>query len=91
MTARRYNERDLAESLESFLAERRKSLAWLASLGEPDWEAAITSPFGTMRAGELFAAWVAHDMLHLRQLVELLYLHHRENVKPYEVEYGGEW
>ncbi len=91
VTARRYNERDLAESLDNFLAERRKSLAWLETLGEPDWEAAVTNPFGTMRAGDMFASWVAHDMLHLRQLVELLYLYHRENVKPYEVEYAGEW
>ena len=94
VTARRYNERDLAESLGNFLAERRKSLEWLEGLDAlraPDWEAAITNPFGTMRAGDMFTAWVAHDMLHLRQLAELLYLYHRETVKPYEVEYAGEW
>ena len=91
VTARKYNERDLAESLDNFLAERRASFGWLDGLGEPDWEASVTSRFGTMRAGDMFAAWVAHDMLHLRQLVELHYLYTRERVQPYEVGYAGDW
>ena len=32
VTARRYNERDLAESLAGFLGERQQSLAWLRTL-----------------------------------------------------------
>jgi hypothetical protein len=91
VTARRYNERDPAESLENFLAERRASLRWLESLGAPNWEAAVTGPFGTIRAGDMFSAWVAHDMLHLRQLVELHYLYHRDHAQPYGVDYAGEW
>jgi hypothetical protein len=91
VTARNYNERDLAESLENFLAERRKSLAWLESLGEPNWEALVEDPRGTLYAGDMFSAWVAHDGLHLRQLVELHYLYLRDSAQPYTVDYAGAW
>jgi hypothetical protein len=89
--ARKYNERDLPTSLDNYLAERRASLAWLEGLGSPDWEATYTSQWGSMKAGDMLAAWAAHDMLHMRQLVELLFLYNRENLKPYDVQYAGDW
>ena len=88
---RRYNERELAPSLQNFLAERRASLAWLEGLDEPNWDAAAQTPFGLVNAGEMFAAWVAHDTLHMRQLVEL---HHAYVVRlagAYSTGYAGEW
>ncbi|MBW7883764.1 MAG: DinB family protein [Caldilineaceae bacterium] len=92
VTARRYNERDLAESLQNFHAERENSLAWLRSLHHPDLTTAKVHPvMGTMRAGDLLAAWVAHDCLHIRQLNELLYLYNAQKAKPYAVEYAGDW
>src|SRR6185503_9610778 len=39
---RRYNERDLEESVQRFKEERQKSLAWLAELREPNWENSVT-------------------------------------------------
>jgi hypothetical protein len=91
VSERIYNQRDLAESLANFLDERRKSLAWLQVLDEPDWDTSVTSPFGTMRAGDMFAAWVAHDLLHLRQLVELHWAYNVQSAQPYLVNYAGEW
>lgn len=92
VTARRYNERDLAESLAGFRAERRQSLAWLHSLAAPDWNAGVPAPWGgTLSAGAMMAAWAAHDLLHLRQLVELQWAHTRRLVAPYSPEYAGEW
>jgi hypothetical protein len=91
VTAREYNQRELEPSLQNFLAERRASLSWLATLDATDWDATVTAPFGSIRAGEMFAAWVAHDSLHMRQLVEL---HHAWTVHlaaPYSTEYAGEW
>ena len=89
--ARRYNEREFQSSLDNFLQEREKSLAWLRRLDSPDWEAAYTASWGSIRAGDMFGAWVAHDFLHLRQLVELLYRWNKEQVQPYKVNYAGEW
>lgn len=88
---RRYNERDLDESLSNFLEERRASLEWLESLSAPDWYASYETNFGTMRAGDMFASWVAHDQLHLRQLVELHRAWLEQLVEPYGVRYAGEW
>lgn len=92
VTERAYNERDLETSVKNFLDERANSVSWLKSLGSPNWEASIPTPWGgTMRAGDMFAAWVAHDVLHLRQLVELHYALVKEDTQPYEVGYAGDW
>ena len=91
VTERKYNDRDPDESINKFLKEREASLEWLDSIGDVDWEKACKTSFGRMRAGDIFAAWVAHDQLHMRQMIEL----HRalivERVKPYYVDYAGEW
>lgn len=88
---RRYNERELAPSLQNFLSERRASLDWLAQLGDPDWDVVAETPFGPASAGEIFSAWVAHDTLHMRQLVELHHAYIVKLVAPYNPEYAGEW
>ena len=41
---RRYNEQDLKAVLARFTMERRQSVAWLRSLGEPDFSRARTYP-----------------------------------------------
>jgi uncharacterized damage-inducible protein DinB len=89
--ARGYNQRHVAASLQNLRLERQASLAWLNGLTAPDWDARVTSPFGSMSAGELLASWAAHDTLHLRQLVEL---HHDWLVRlaePYDTGYAGKW
>jgi hypothetical protein len=92
VTARRYNERDLAESLANFLGERQQSVTWLRSLETPNWETAVPAPWGgAITAGEMMAAWVAHDLLHLRQLVELQWAHVQRLVAPFATEYAGDW
>jgi hypothetical protein len=91
VTGRHYNQRGLAHSLDNFLKERRKSLAWLRGLDAPDWDASVTSPFGKFSAGDIFAAWVAHDLLHMRQLVELHWAYTLHSAQPYRVNYAGDW
>lgn len=91
VTERAYNERQLEASLNNFLQEREKSLDWLRGLESPDWEASYQSPWRLIRAGDMFGSWVAHDILHMRQLVELHYLWTVNQLKPYEVGYAGDW
>ena len=86
---RRYNERELGPSLEGFLAERRASLAWLATLDAPDLASA--SPATRCTAGEVLAAWVAHDLLHVRQITKLHYDYWAREVAPLRLDYAGEW
>ncbi len=90
--ARGYNERDLAESLARFLDERQRSLAWLRALTAPAWSNTIPrNAGGVLRAGDLLAAWAAHDVLHLRQLVELQYHFLAAQAQPFGVDYAGAW
>ncbi len=91
VTARAYNERDYAEMLHRWQAERARSMAWLDSLEAPDWEAAVTSPFGSLRPGDMLAAWAAHDNLHQRQLVELRRARLLRLAEPFSVQYAGDW
>lgn len=91
VTARFYNQRQLPESLANFQAERKNSLEWLGSLSDPDWDIAAKAPWGQIRAGDLMAAWAAHDMLHIRQLLELRWAYHHQAVQPYLVLYAGDW
>ncbi|MFQ3631358.1 DinB family protein [Roseiflexus sp.] len=87
----RYNDGDLQELLNSFLAAREDSVRWLRGLDAPNWEAVYEAPFGQIRAGDLLAAWTAHDLLHMRQLVELHWSYLVTEATPYQVEYAGEW
>lgn len=91
VTQRRYNEQDPAAVLARFLAARQESLAWLAGLHAPNWHAAIAMPWGSLTAGDMLASWAAHDLLHLRQLVELHYAWTQRAAPPHGVEYAGEW
>lgn len=91
VTERKYNQQNFAEMQEKFFAEREKSLAWLKGLPNPDWEKSFTNQYRTISAGEMFACWVAHDNLHIRQLVELRRLRLENIAKPYNLEYAGDW
>lgn len=89
--ARAYNQRDLTESLQNFLHERQQSVVWLTGLTAPDWAKKYTRPGFEIKAGSLLAAWLAHDLLHLRQLTELHYAWVRQTSEPFSVDYAGDW
>ena len=91
ITERNYNEQDFVEMESKFFAERQKSLDWLKEISGADWEITYTSDFGSVSAGEMFSCWVAHDNLHLRQLVELRRARIERLTEPYPIEYAGDW
>jgi hypothetical protein len=92
VTARKYNQRELGASLDEFLQARQQSLVWLRGLSAPRWETAYEAPLGEITAGDMFAAWVAHDLLHIRQLVELHWAFTAGVlVSPYRTIYAGAW
>ena len=86
-----YNKQNFAEMQERFFVEREKSFAWLKALQNPDWEKTYTTAYRTISAGEMFACWVAHDNLHIRQLVELRRLRLEHITTPYSLDYAGDW
>jgi hypothetical protein len=91
VTERGYNQRELVPSLQEFLTARAESLAWLLELGEVDWSKEYAAPFGKIRAGDFLASWAAHDVLHMRQLVELKWAYLVQTVAPYDAGYAGDW
>lgn len=91
ITERNYNEQNFIEMQEKFFAEREKSMEWLQGLPGTDWETTYTSEYGSVSAGEMFSCWVAHDNLHLRQLVELRRVRIERITQPYDIQYAGDW
>jgi hypothetical protein len=91
VTSREYNQRILESSLIAFLNARQESLAWLQELPSPDWQKKGKAPWGTISAGDMFAAWVSHDLLHIRQLVELHWAYTMRRLEPFDPQYAGSW
>lgn len=91
ITERKYNEQNFFEMEEKFFSERKKSLEWLKEISNSNWDITYTSPYGSVSAGEMFSCWIAHDNLHIRQLVELRRARIENITKPYPIEYAGDW
>ena len=92
VSARAYNQGSLEETLQGFTGEREKSLGWLRGLTNPDWDKSESAPWGsTISAGDMLASWAGHDLLHMRQLVELLRASSVQQTSPYRSDYAGEW
>ena len=75
----------------AFLRARQASLLWLPTLHGADWDTRITTHFGSLSAGDVLHAWLAHDFLHLRQLNEIHYAYTAARALPYQVAYAGDW
>ncbi len=89
---RRYREQNLADQLDRFAALRAQRVAWLRSLADPDWDATHQHPkLGPMRAGDLLAAWSAHDALHMRQIAKRLYELSLRDAPGFKADYAGNW
>lgn len=89
---RKYNDRDLQESIKQFVSERKKSIVWLQDLNSPDLDA-LHSGIGfsrePLRAGDILTSWVAHDLFHIRQLSLLRWDIMCEWIPSYSPEYSG--
>jgi hypothetical protein len=88
---RKYNQKNFLVSLGKFLTERRASIDWLETLKDPDWDKVYSSPFGSMSAGDMLTSWVAHDQLHMRQLVELHRAFTASQAGSSKMDYAGKW
>jgi hypothetical protein len=92
ITSRGYNQREVVQSLRNFMNERKASIDWLKTLEVSDWNASVIAPWGgPITAGDMLSSWAAHDILHMRQLVELHHTFILHLSPPYSVEYAGSW
>ncbi len=91
VTERRYMEQDFEVILSKFLSERERSLEWLHSLTDAPWDNAYIHPkVGPVSCELLLTNWVAHDLLHIRQLGNLRYGYLRANTTV-PLDYAGTW
>ncbi len=85
-----FNQRTLDDVLSDFLAERERSIVWLTNLGNPDWNRGREHPIaGRLTAGDLLASWLAHDLLHIRQIARTLWDHLPLLSPGCRVDYAG--
>ncbi|MCP4123164.1 MAG: DinB family protein [Bacteroidetes bacterium] len=91
VTSRSYYERDYTEMVEQFLNEREASVRWLQSLKMPEWDNGFEHKhFGLMTAKLFLSNWLAHDYLHIRQI---LHLKHQflADTSGQDMRYAGDW
>lgn len=89
--AHNYLSQDYVEILNQFLNERRASISWLKTLEKVSWENALRHPeLGAMSAELFLNNWLAHDYLHIRQILNHQYLYLKQNSKV-SLSYAGNW
>ena len=90
VTERHYNRRDFETSLHNFIQERQTSVTWLKNLSAPNWRNIHEhASIGPISAEEMLYSWLAHDLLHTRQLVELQWAYLAQQARPIALDYAG--
>ena len=88
---RAYIQQDFDRVLDNFLKEREKSVEWLQSLISPKWDNAFNHPkFGKMTAALFLTNWLAHDYLHMRQILNLKF-DYLDQLTKEPLTYAGNW
>ncbi len=91
VTDHNYMGQDYNSILDKFLEEREYSISWLKSLENVNWSNSFEHPkLGKMTAVYFLNNWLAHDYLHIRQIIKLKfdYLNNRFNE---DLDYAGKW
>jgi hypothetical protein len=89
--SRRYMEQDYQAKLNDFLEERTQSVEWLQNLADPDWNNAYDHPkIGKMTAWMFLSNWLAHDYLHIRQVMKLKFEYLKIKANE-DLTYAGSW
>lgn len=88
---RGYADQDYAKSLDEFLQERESSIVWLQSLSEPQWQNCYEHvSLGPMSAELFLSNWLAHDYLHVRQIIRLKF-EYLSIGTGIDLSYAGSW
>ena len=90
---RNYLGQNFEQKVAGFLVERRKSINWLRSLPQPNWDNTYQHPdYGPMSAALFLANWLAHDQLHIRQINRIKYLFLKAHADDsVNFDYAGNW
>lgn len=91
VTERNYQDQDFESTLDSLIEEREKSVDRLRSLKNPHWDNVYDHPkMGGMSAQLFLENWLAHDHLHMRQIIGVKFAYLKEfGSEP--LNYAGDW
>lgn len=88
---RKYQEQNFKKKLNEFMTERKMSIEWLSKLSNPNWNSFYTHPkLGVLSAGMFLNNWIAHDYLHIRQIVSIKF-HYLKSNSTDSLNYAGDW
>jgi len=91
VTEHDYINQDYQQMLHKFIAERENSVRWLQALENPNWNSSYIHDIkGELSAFFYLTNWLAHDYLHMRQIIKQKfdYLEYRTKTSLY---YAGKW
>lgn len=91
VTTHDYIHQDFTKMLKSFLSEREKSINWLQSLNHVNWDHAFEHlKLGRLTARHFLTNWLAHDYLHIKQILKLKY-DYLKYQSGENLDYAGIW
>ncbi|WP_298341235.1 DinB family protein [uncultured Algibacter sp.] len=78
-------------TLQSFLNERANSVTWLKELDVANWENSLLHPeLGKLSAEQFLRNWLAHDYLHIRQILRYKFEFLKAS-SSISLSYAGNW
>ncbi|MFT4525632.1 MAG: hypothetical protein ACI9FU_001777 [Granulosicoccus sp.] len=88
---RKYQNQDFESTLDTLIEEREKSVDRLRSLKNPHWDNEYDQPkMGGISAQMFLENWLAHDHLHLRQIIGVKFAYLKKfGSEP--LNYAGNW
>ena len=88
---RNYLEQNFILILSQFLEARADSVAWLHSLESPQWKNEFEHvKLGPISAEMLLRNWLAHDLIHLRQILRIKFAYLQATTAE-DLSYAGNW
>jgi hypothetical protein len=91
VNSHKYSERDYETVVKDFLNERISSVQWFDTISEEDLEKKMEHKvFGTVTVKHFLLNLLAHDYLHIRQIVALKYSFLKNNTGA-DLRYAGDW
>ena len=92
VTAHNYAGQPFATLRDGFLLERRNSIASLEQYDRTNWQQPLNLPhLAELTAADILWAWVAHDILHIRQLTAWRYAMIAAQAQSHRIGYAGDW
>ncbi|MEZ5003916.1 MAG: hypothetical protein R2730_12880 [Chitinophagales bacterium] len=89
VNSKKYMEQNYSTVVQKLLEERNHSIQWLLSLQNAHWNNSYEHPvIGSLSAKQFLANWLAHDYLHLRQIMKLKF-QYLEHYSKQDLRYAG--